>query len=218
MSLPESSLPPALREAIGRDFGAVRPLRSPWVRSAVVALPVFAAVATVAVVTHSSLSLGGPGFSAFEWAVALGLTALALREAVPGRSVGAQRVAAALAFGAIGYLALVALLWRSAGAGWSGPQAVLEALGCGSVVGRLSALPLAIAIWLVLRAVPVRPGRSGALAGAAAGLYADSIWHLICHRSDLVHLSLGHGGAVVVMTAVGALAGYLLRRGRQQGV
>jgi hypothetical protein len=66
---------------------------------------------------------------------------------------------------------------------------------------------LAIATWLALRALPIRPRWSGALAGAAAGLLADSIWHLACARNDLEHLLVWHFGATLAMTLIGAVSG-----------
>lgn len=207
-------LPEGLRLAIERDLAPVRPLPRPEVRAAAVALPMLAAMAVVAMRHHAPVTWEGLGPPTIEWALASGLTALALREAVPGRSLGSSRVVSALGIGAAAYLTLAALSWRAGGFRWSGAQAVLEAFGCGSMLGRISLVPLTLATWLAVRALPLRPGRSGALAGAAAGLFADAIWRVICHRSDLVHQGLGHGGAVLLIAGVGALAGYLLSRGR----
>ena len=71
---------------------------------------------------------------------------------------------------------------------------------------------LAIAVWLALRALPLRPRWSGALAGTAAGLLADSLWHLACVRYDLEHLLVWHFSATVVLTLLGAAWGSLRSR------
>jgi len=68
---------------------------------------------------------------------------------------------------------------------------------------------LAAGAFLALRALPLRPSWSGALAGAAAGLFADAIWHLSCSVTDLSHLLVWHLGATVALALAGSLSGSL---------
>ena len=55
---------------------------------------------------------------------------------------------------------------------------------------------------------------AGALAGAASGLLADALWHLVCPRVDLAHVVVWHFGATLLVAAAGALSGFLWGRAR----
>lgn len=220
--LDREPLPAALREAVRRDFAPVEPLAAPSRRALVLALPALV-VLVVALAVSSRvgaarwLSLPGGGVSLLEWLAGLGLLWLALREAVPGLGLGAGRALAALAGGIGLQLLLGLLIWQRTSAGLSGPGAFAAGSQCASIEGVIGLPHLALATWLALRALPIRPRWSGALAGAAAGLLADSIWHLACARYDLEHLLVWHFGATVAMTLVGALAGSFWPRKRGAG-
>jgi hypothetical protein len=157
-------------------------------------------------------SLAGGGGSILERSAGLGLLWLAMREAVPGLGLGAGRALLALASGVLLQVGLGLLLWQRGGAVLSGPAAAAVGAQCATIEGAIGLPHLAIAIWLTLRALPIRPRWSGALAGAAAGLLADSVWHLACARNDLEHLLVWHLGATLAMAAVGALSGSLWPR------
>ena len=206
-------VPAALREAVKRDFAPVVPLAPPWRRAFALALPTLVVLsAAIVLLTRQSagtnlFSFAGGGVSALEWLAGVGLIWLALREAVPGLGVGAARSALALAGGVGLQLALGLLVWQRAGAAISGPGAIAAGAQCVTIEGAIGLPHLAIATWLALRALPIRPRWSGALAGAAAGLLADAVWHLACARYDLVHLLVWHFGATLAMTLVGAIAG-----------
>lgn len=205
-------VPAALRAALRRDFAPVSPLARPARRALVLALPALAGLAAAALLLvrgqgFAVLSLAGGGVSLLEWLTGLGLLWLALREAVPGLGVGAGRALAALAGGLLLQLLLGIFVWQSSGAGPSGPAAQAIGLHCASFEGAIGLPHLAIALWLVMRALPLRPLWSGALAGAAAGLLADSLWHLACPRYDREHLLVWHFGATVAMTLAGAALG-----------
>lgn len=206
-------LPAALREAVRRDLAPVMPLAPPAKRALALAFPAFAVLAVALIVLARGtggarvVSLAGGGVSLLEWLAGFGLLWLALREAVPGLGVGAGRALAAIAGGVALQLLLGLLIWQRTGAALSGPGTLAVGSQCASIAGAIGLPHLAIATWLALRALPIRPRFSGALAGAAAGLLADSIWHLGCARNDLEHLLVWHFGATLAMTLLGAVSG-----------
>lgn len=212
------SVPAALRAAIQQDFAPVIALAPPWRRALALALPTLVVLLVAIPLVNSQsgvgslFSLAGGGVSALEWLAGLGLVWLALREAVPGLGVGAARSMLALAGGVGVQLALGLLVWQRTGEGVSGPGATAAGVQCVTIEGAIGLPHLAIATWLALRALPIRPRWSGALAGAAAGLLADAVWHLACPRNDLEHLLVWHFGATVAMTLLGALAGSFWNR------
>jgi hypothetical protein len=207
-------LPERLRRELGPELRPVRPLPRPALRTF--------EVATWALVVSSlvllRLPMRGDG-DALGWALVWGtataevlagllLSGLALREAVPGSGIGPARSGLALAAGAALQLSVGVLTWLG------GPTPLTSAahhggLTCLSAQSGLGFTGLAFAFWLAVRALPVRPRWTGALAGMGAGLVVDGIWHLVCPRSDLVHVLLWHGGATVALTALGWLAGGL---------
>ena len=211
-------VPAALRAAVRRDLAPVTPLASPSRRALVLALPALVVLSAAVLVLARGrgdpgvISLAGGGVSLVEWLAGLGLLWLALREAVPGLGVGAGRALAALSGGVLVQVLLGLLIWQRTGAGLSGPGALAVGSQCASIEGAIGLPHLAIATWLALRALPIRPRWSGALAGAAAGLLADSLWHLACARNDLEHLLVWHFGATVAMTILGAVSGSFWRR------
>jgi hypothetical protein len=77
------------------------------------------------------------------------------------------------------------------------------------------ALPtLLITIWLIVRAFPVRAWMAGLLGGAGAAIASDAITHLQCPVSDMRHVLVWHTGAVILISAAGALAGFAWGRWR----
>jgi hypothetical protein len=76
---------------------------------------------------------------------------------------------------------------------------------------------LFLAGWLLGRALPGQPWLAGALFGAGAGLTADASWRLVCRISDPWHVLAAHGGAIIVLAAVGAVAAYLAAARRMAG-
>lgn len=78
----------------------------------------------------------------------------------------------------------------------------LACLGYGSAVGLLTGTVLLV--WL-RRGAPSDPKRAGMLAGVAAGaagIFAVSLW---CPHSDLLHIGIWHGAAVIGMGLAGRL-------------
>ena len=209
------ALPAALRNAIRRDLAPVKPFASPSRRALALAVPAaLVLLAMVAVFAKGNFArpttLSGFGVSVLEWLAGFALLWLALREAAPGLGIGRTRAFAALISGITLQLLLGLLVWQRSGASLSGSAAAAAGRQCASIAGAIGLPHLAIAIWLASRALPIRPRWSGALAGAAAGLLADAIWHLACTRNDLEHLLVWHGGATVAMTLLGGIAGSFL--------
>jgi len=210
----QRALPERLRRELGADFGPVRPLPRPSLRA--LELAIWAIVLCVLVLLLLPMrgdgdARGWPlvwGAAAAEGLAGLLLSGLALREAVPGSGIGPARSGLALAAGAAVQLSVGILTWL----GGPTPSAVAEhhgGLTCLSAQSGLGFTGLALGFWLVVRALPVRPRWSGALAGMGAGLVVDGVWHLVCPRSDLAHVLVWHGGATVAIVGLGWLLGWL---------
>jgi hypothetical protein len=176
-----------------------------------VAVPVLIAITGAALTRGHAPAL----FGLVEWATGLVLLALALGEAVPGRSIGGNRAAAALATGIAVETAAALTLWRAAGGSIASLDALPHAAACFSIESALGLVPLGLGTWLGMRALPLFPLRSGLLAGAAAGLFAEALWQQVCARRDLLHLAGGHAAAALALTLVGALAGLAAARTRR---
>lgn len=206
-------VPKALRDAVRGDFAPLVPLMAPWRRALALALPtlfVLTAAAFVHLRGHGVpflFSLAGCGVSFLEWLAGLGLVWLALREVVPGMGFGAGRSLLALGGAVALQVSLGLLIWQRTGAGLTGPGAIAAGAQCATMEGAIGLPHIATVTWLALRALPVRPRWSGALAGAAAGLLADAVWHLACARTDLEHILVWHFGATVAMALIGAVTG-----------
>lgn len=79
-----------------------------------------------------------------------------------------------------------------------------DAAYCVNVMLAWAALPLLAAVFALRRSFVARSGSRSALVGLAAGLAAASIANLHCSVSDVLHVTLGHGLAVVLTAVVGA--------------
>jgi hypothetical protein len=208
-----SPVPETLWREVAADLRPVRPLPAPALRTleaAVWAIAVLLLVLLLVPVRRDAAALGWLliwGASAAEGLAGLLLIGLALREAVPASGLGPGRAALALLAGAAIETTIGLQTWLAAPP--SATAAHHSGLVCFSAQGGLGFTGLALAFWLVVRALPVRPPWAGALAGMGAGLVADGIWHLVCPRSDLAHVLVVHGGATVALTAAGWLLGWL---------
>lgn len=202
-------VPAPLEAAIRNDLRPVRPLPPPVRRAARVA-PVAAATLVAATLVFQlrgdAPALGWFltwGASILQVMVALGVVALALREAVPGRTMRAAPVLL-VAAAALGFSAAVTLrTWSISpiGLGRYSPFAVGQICFTGTVV---SALPLLIAgAVLASRAFAVRPWSAGLLYGLGAGLGADAGWRLYCHFSEPAHVFPTHTAAVIATAVLG---------------
>jgi hypothetical protein len=143
------------------------------------------------------------GAAVFEALLGSILIGLALREAVPGQGIGPARSMAAFGAGVAAQGLVGLLTWKNAPALAAAAAAHHAGLTCLAAQVALGLPGLVIGFWLVTRALPLRPGWTGALLGTGAGLVADGTWHLICPRADLGHVLVWHGGATVLLTAAG---------------
>ncbi len=211
-------IPESLRRAVSADLAPVRPLRPLWMRAAAVA----AVCVLLLGVGLAGLKLRGDlrelpmwlgwGGALLQLTVGVLLAGLALREAVPGRAIPSGAVLAAVGFGLSFQLAVGVLTWLAS----PGPVFTWAGSAAGVACMRHDiafALPaVALTLWLVFRALPLRPAVAGLLAGAGTGIAADAIGHLLCPMSDLRHVVVWHSGAILVVALAGSLAGLLLGR------
>jgi hypothetical protein len=204
-------VPPLVEAAIKADLHAVRPLPSPWKRVLWV-LPVavltLLAASSVFALRDDASTLGWIltwGTSTLQSVFALSLIALALGEAVPGRSLHTSALVA-VAASVLGFSMVVTLRTWDLSPTMIVPDMVAwvgEVCFIGTIA---SALPLLVAAAvLASRAFVLRPWASGALFGLGAGLGADAGWRLFCHYSDPVHVFPTHTGAVVATMLLGIL-------------
>lgn len=78
----------------------------------------------------------------------------------------------------------------------------LTCLSVGSIIGLLTATTLVL--WL-RRGAPSSPKRAGMLAGVASGAAGIFAVSLYCPHSDLLHIGVWHGVAVILMGLAGRL-------------
>jgi hypothetical protein len=208
----------ALRRAVAADLRPVRALRPParrvldvalWAVVALVAAPLLFSVRPDATLLGVMVTFGA---AALEVVAGLLLVGAALREAVPGGGIGRARAAAALTAGAAVQTAVALLTWMGARAAPAAAGSGHSGAACAAMQGMLGLPALAIALFLLARALPVRPPWAGALAGLGAGLIADGAWHTVCPMCGLEHLLVWHGGATVLMAGGGWLLGIAWQR------
>jgi len=207
--------PSGLRERIAADLEPVRPLASPLRRAAWVGAAGCVAIVIAAVWARSrgveleSALVRFGWVTATQWVLALALVTLALREAVPALGVGVARSATAVGGAVLLQVAFAVAIGLSDGTLSLGGAGDWPANAtCASGTGLLGVPLLALAIWLVFQEFPLRARWSGALAGAAAGLFADGAWHLACGRTDLGHVLVAHVGVTTLCAALGYFVGW----------
>lgn len=215
------AVPNELLQSIARDLRPVRPLPPP-ARRAVALVPVgLLLLLGMPLLWGFRANLDAVG-AALAWGPSLalmfgglGVLALAMREAVPGRLLS-RRLLAATVGGAATLVLAVAVLTNALvptavppGADW---QYAWECLGMAAGPGLLG---VAAAAWLASRALPTRPPVAGALYGLGVGLMADAGARLFCWVSTPAHVLLAHGGAVLALVLAGAAAAMLIDRARR---
>ena len=137
--------------------------------------------------------------------IALALGALAIgREAIPGRGPALGVWLLALAVGAAAFVALVVLQERWA---LDGPIAQAGGVGCLVIGSAFGIVPLLAGLAAVRKGYAVRPMLAGSVLGALCGVVGVTTLHLHCPDVAMTHAVLEHGGVVVVLAVVGALAG-----------
>jgi len=162
-------------------------------------------------------SLGGSVawfLSGLQAMAGLWILGAALREAVPGRTLS-RRALVATGLGAPALLVGITLVTAAAAPHPVPPGEWLRFAGECFGVAALAGVPLLAAPgWLAARALPTRPGLTGALFGLGAGLVSDAGVRLFCWVSDPAHVLASHGAAILTFMALGAtVATALDRRG-----
>jgi hypothetical protein len=210
-------IPEELRASVEQDLEPVRPLRPPGVRALEVALWAVALLVVIPAVLGPRQDAKVLGFmlswgvSVLETGAGLLLVWMALREAIPGRGVSRAGGVAALSAAALILAGTAVLTWAHLPATAPLSDAAVHGAECFSMESVFGIPALALTLWLVVRAFPVRPSWAGLLGGAGAGMLADGLQHLLCGIPDLRHVLVWHGGAALFL----ALLGWLLGRAWQ---
>ena len=202
-----------LRSKIGADLSPVRPLAPPLQRTLVI-VPFALLLVAAAPLVFNFRDLAPLGWI-WSWGASLAQTvvglvviALALRNAVPGREWSTAAMAALVVTIVALFAAITLATWSASPVDLTRSWWQIGAI-C-AVASATSALPVVVlAAVLVVRAFPLRPLMTGAIAGVGAGLIADAGWRLFCHYSEPAHVLGAHFGGVLLASAVGAL---LVRR------
>lgn len=212
--------PPLLLGAVRGDLTPVRPYLPPLLRTLMLAPAGFALLVGIPVLWSPRPNLAllgglaGWGLSALQTMVGLVVVGLALREAVPGRELSRR------ALGALVLAAMFVFLGLTVTSQWLAPVALrrkvwaAEALGCFRMAATWGVPALGVAGSLVVRAAATRPVIAGAASGLGVGLMADAGMRLFCGISTISHVVIGHGAAILLLTALGALAAALADRVR----
>jgi hypothetical protein len=216
-------LPESLRQTISADLAPVRPLSPAWMRT-LYAVAVAAAGLAI-VVAAFKLSLRPDieqlpmwlswGCTALQLVVGIVLVGMALREAVPGSGVPAGAVTLALSTGVVMQILVGIATWmHSPGMPLMQGHGFKAGVTCSTHDLALALPALAITLWLVFRALPLRPSITGLLGGTGAAVTADAINHILCPMSDLRHVLVWHTGMLFGLMIVGWVAGKLWERKR----
>jgi hypothetical protein len=210
-------VPMELLSQVQRDLRPVRPLASPG-RRALALMPLAIILFLGMPVlwnwqTHAELAPWQSWIlSAVESVLGLVMVATGFREAVPGREASPKILIAFIAIACASFLLINATSYEP-------PQVAIETRlrwvrECFSLVFLFSIPALVPPAWLVSRALPNRPALTGALYGLGIGLMADAGLRLCCWDGGFAHIVLAHGGAVLILTALGALSAILVERFR----
>ena len=214
-------LPESLRQTISSDLAPVRPLPPAWMRT-LYAVAVAAAGLAI-VVAAFKLSLRPDmeqlpmwlswGCTALQLVVGVVLVGMALREAVPGSGVPAGAVTLAVSTGIVMQILVGIATWmHSPGMLLEKGHGLKAGMTCSTHDFALALPALAITLWLVFRALPLRPSIAGLLGGTGAAVTADAVNHILCPMSDLRHVLVWHTGMLFGLMLVGWFAGRLWDR------
>ena len=216
-------LPDSLRQAISDDLAPVKPLPPAWMRT-LWAVAV-AAIGLAVVITAFKLTLRPDmaqlpmwlswGCTALQLVVGVVLVGMALREAVPGNGVPTGAVTLAVATGVLMQILVGIATWmHSPGMSLLEGHGLRAGVTCATHDAALALPALAATLWLVFRALPLRPSIAGLLGGTGAAVTADAVTHILCPMSDLRHVLLWHTGMIFGLMVVGWVAGKLWERHR----
>ena len=214
-------IPEGLRRAVEDDFKPVRSLPPAWMRT--LQAVAVAALCLAAIVAAFKLSLRpdmdqlpmwlGWGCTVLQIVIGVVLVGMALREAVPGEGVPSGAVALAVGTGILMQVLVGIATWmHSPGTPLLADHALKKGLACASHDIALALPALVVTLWLVFRALPLRPCVAGLLGGTGAAITADAITHVLCPMSDLRHVLVWHTGVIFGLMVIGWVAGVLWGR------
>lgn len=210
------AVPERLRRSVADDIAPVQPLPPAWMRTLKAAAVAAFGLGIIVVAFRMSLRPDmdqlpmwiGWGATAVQLGIGVLLIGLAMREAVPGCLVPRPAVAFAVALGVVMQVVVAVATWmHSPGMAMPAAHGWNLGLGCAGKDITMAVPALVVTLWLVFRALPVRPSVAGLLGGAGAAVTADAFNHLICPLSDLRHVLVWHTGAMLGLMLVGWLVG-----------
>jgi hypothetical protein len=200
--------------ALVRRFAAdLKPTRRLWPVGVRVGAWLALEVAVLAwVVTHTSNrfmeKLTQPIYAieiVFFVGAATLLALLALRSAIPGRTLRAGEVALAVSLLAAGTVLLMLAEPVSTALGLS--EFLRLGLRCAYQTFARAALPWLALWWLVRRGAPMRGGLSGLLVGGGALFFSFAMMRIACPIDESLHLLTWHLLPALALTALSTLAG-----------
>jgi hypothetical protein len=214
----EPVLPKPLRDEVARSLAPVRPLGAPLKRAALF-LPLGAAIMVLVLLVRGlrwdAEAVGVArlwGGSMLQLVGAVLVLAAAFAESIPGRLSSASRQALRALLALSFVIGLTALTFQVSPTHVPPGLAAAYFRVCTRQPFLLGLLPLAVAVALLLRGLPARPGIAGALAGLGAGLVSDAGWRLFCEVADPAHVLATHAAAILALTAVGTAVVTLVER------
>ena len=216
-------LPEDLRQAIADDLAPVKPLPPVWMRTLNAVAVAAAGLAMVVATFKLSLRLDMDqlpmwlswGCTAMQLVIGVILVGMALREAVPGNGVPVGAVTLAVSAGVAMQIVVGIATWlHSPGMPLVKGHGLEAGMACSTHDAALALPALAVTLWLVFRALPMRPSIAGLLGGTGAAVTADAINHILCPMSDLRHVLVWHTGMIFGLMLVGWAAGRLWERRR----
>lgn len=216
-------LPDELRRAVEDNFKPVRPLPPVWMRT--LQAVAIAAFGLTAIVIVFKLSLRpdmdqlpmwlGWGCTTLQMVVGVVLLGMALREAVPGAGVPTGAAALAVGTGVLMQVLVGIATWmHSPGMPFAPGRGVKIGVTCATHDAGFALPALVVTLWLVFRALPLRPSVAGLLGGTGAAVTADAMTHVLCPMSDLRHVLVWHTGVIFGLMVIGWVAGVLWERAR----
>jgi len=207
-----------LKEKLKDDFVPVKPLKEAWERALWI-LPVslvFAAVTLVIFHLRPDYLNFHPlelyGFILLQiLACYLALT-VSLKTGIPGSFRSPVYL---ILTGLAGPLIFLVSSWINYDVSPNSPEAghqLSTGAACLTIIGAFGLLALAAGFLLARSGLPFRSKSVGLLLGLAGGLAAEASWRLHCPFTGWDHILIFHGGALLILAAIGLAIGHFTRR------